>query len=167
MNPIEYHPFKPFIPIEPKILILGSFPGKEQTQADFQQKWFYGSSRNQFWKILEGVYQIPLHQKAQQQQLFENQGIAITDIIYSARRIDNSNLDNNLEIVSYNRSVIDDILNNNQFEKILFTSRFVELHFYKKLKFTSLGICLPSPSPRFARLSLQQKIDVYKRHLLF
>ena len=54
----EVHPFEAFIPKNIKCLIVGSFPGKEQTQCELDDhQWFYGAPRNQFWKILQLVYQ--------------------------------------------------------------------------------------------------------------
>ncbi len=162
---IEFHPLAPFLPNKPKKLIIGSFPGKEQTQTIANELWYYGAKRNQFWKIMEGVYQVPLNNPELQKNLFEKEGIAITDVIYAAKRRTNTNLDNNLEIVAYNENVLHQILNQYSFEQIFFTSKFVEYHFHKKLRFQHPGICLPSPSPRFAKISIDEKINIYK--LLF
>jgi hypoxanthine-DNA glycosylase len=161
---IEHHPFEPFVPTHPKILILGSFPGKEQTQAFFPDAWFYGAKRNQFWKILEGVFETPLSNVAQQRELFEEKGIAVTDIILSARRMNNSNLDTNLEIISFNDQAIVALFQRYDFKQLFFTSKFVEKH-YKKWRLGPSGTCLPSPSPRYAAMSLQEKIEVYKKYL--
>lgn len=57
MNRIETHPFIPFVPENATILILGSFPGKEQTQTEpGAEQWFYGAKRNQFWNIISSIY---------------------------------------------------------------------------------------------------------------
>src|SRR6476659_7554198 len=86
---VEIHPFKPFIPRNIEYLVIGSFPGKIHTQhkpADVD--WFYGSKRNLFWKILEGVYEMPLPDKRSKQALLTKTKIGIADIILKAVRID-------------------------------------------------------------------------------
>ena len=40
-NKIETHPFEPFVPPGMKYLIIGSFPGKGQTEVDVSgNQWF-------------------------------------------------------------------------------------------------------------------------------
>src|SRR5436305_466407 len=91
---IETHPFGAFVPGKMTCLIVGSFPGKEQTRCAIQDHhWFYGAPRNQFWKILEIVYGRPLKDRNEKQQLFEAAGIGITDIIRSCTRTNGTNLD--------------------------------------------------------------------------
>jgi len=58
-------------------------------------------------------------------------GIGITDILLKVRRKNNSNLDDNLEIIEYNDKAIKIILENSKIKSIFFTSKFVEKHFYK------------------------------------
>ena len=84
---IEVHPFEAYVPEKMSCLILGSFPGKEQTLCKPEEsQWFYGAPRNQFWKILELVYGRVLQTKHQKQALFNEAGIGITDIIKSCER---------------------------------------------------------------------------------
>lgn len=163
MPEIETHPFQPFVPEYAQYLIVGSFPGKEQTQTPLTaEDWFYGAKRNQFWKILSGVYQRDLSQKISKQSLFEEMKIAVTDILFKVIRTSNSNLDDNLQIVEYNDQVIKKIMDENDIQTIFFTSRFVERHFQKVIQTQVPTICLPSPSPRYARMTLLQKINIYK-----
>jgi len=167
MNGIEIHPFKPFIPDNAVILILGSFPGREQTQIEQNENdWFYGSRRNQFWDIISQTYNTPLLTKADKQELFKRNGIAITDIFLKVRRTENNNLDNNLEVIEFNEVAILTILQNSNINTVFFTSKFVQQHFHKLFpKFTNT-VCLPSPSPRYARMSKAEKIRHYKNKLL-
>src|SRR5690348_8973070 len=103
---IEKHPFEAFIPEKIKCLIVGSFPGKEQTQSELDEThWFYGAPRNQLWKILEIVYKRKLNNRKEKQQLFEEAGIGMTDVIKSCVRTQGTNLDENLEIREYNKDV--------------------------------------------------------------
>jgi len=163
---IEKHPFEPFVPEQSEILILGSFPGKESTQEKRDDDWFYGANRNQFWKIIELVYERELKNKENKQTLFKNLKIAITDIIASCEREENKNSDKNLFNKKYNGE-IEKILSKHRIKKILFTSKIVYLEFlenFNKPKNIEL-IVLPSPSPIYRRLSLQDKTKEYKKHL--
>ena len=164
-NVIETHPFEAFIPKNINSLIVGSFPGKEQTQSELDEThWFYGAPRNQLWKILELVYKTELKNRQQKQRLFEEAGIGMTDIIKSCVRIEGTNLDENLNIKEYNKENIEKILEKHR-PKVLFTSRFVETEFKKLFAdYKNIDI-LPSPSPRYFRLRIEDKAKIYKEKL--
>ena len=164
-NVVETHPFEAFIPVNIRCLIVGSFPGREQTQIEPDEThWFYGAPRNQFWKILELVYKRELKNRKEKQQLFEKAGIAITDIIKSCIRTEGTNLDENLQITEYNKEEIEKILKQYQ-PKVLFTSRFVEKEFKRLFPGYSTTDILPSPSPRYFRLGIQDKARIYEAKL--
>lgn len=163
---IETHPFEAFVPKGIEYLIVGSFPGREHTQSPVPAgQWFYGARRNQFWKILEDVYGQPLQHRTEKEALFTELKMGITDIIKSARRLDNTNLDQNLDIVEYNHQQIGEILKKKILKKVFFTSRFVEKEFKKAFPHYSHTEVLPSPSPRYATLSRAQKVAIYKKLL--
>ncbi len=164
---LEKHPFGNFVPANTKYLFLGSFTGKLVEGYD----WFYANKRNQFWPILEAVYNINLPTKKEKQELFTRLGMAITDIILSCERRSNNNLDTNLINIVYNTQAIDDIIQSNKIKTIYFSSRFAEKLFKKEFKTfaqlrpkTSL-VTLPSPSPRYATMSKYQKVEKYKKLL--
>ena len=164
MSKIETHPFKPFIPARANILIVRSFPGRDITQKILEEDdWFYGTKRNQFWNIISGTYDIELKNAADKKELFAKKGIAIADIILKARRIAPNNSDSSLEVIAYNDKAIKNILAHTSFHRIFYTSRFVEKHFLKIFPGTRNGECLPSPSPRYAGMSLKEKIAYYKK----
>jgi hypoxanthine-DNA glycosylase len=162
---IETHPFEAFVPKNIKYLIVGSFPGKEQTQCDISEgQWFYGAPRNQFWKILELVYDRELRTRKEKQQLFESKGIGITDVIKTCVRKSGTNLDENLDIKEYNKETIDKILKKH-YPKVLFTSRFVEKEFKRLFPDYKNTDILPSPSPRYFKLSIRDKAKIYKEKI--
>ncbi|MDP2874176.1 MAG: DNA-deoxyinosine glycosylase, partial [bacterium] len=156
-----------FVPKRTTYLMLGSFPTKPSHRYD----WFYANGRNQFWPIMEEVYGLELRTKEEQRQLFSQLGMALADIILSCERKHNSNLDVNLFNHVYNIKGITAIITKNRLKQIFFTSRYVEtlfrkhfkdiLQLYPKIKL----ICLPSPSPRYAVLSKQEKVKSYKKLL--
>lgn len=162
----ERHPYKPFIPENMQVLILGSFPGKEQTQSEtLHHKWIYGAPRNQFWKIINEVYATDVQSIRERQALFASYKIGQADIILKAKRIANTNLDQNLEVVEWNDKALKKILTTYPHLQILCTSQFVEKHFKKLFPNFKNIQCLPSPSPRFATMSLAKKIEVYRQLL--
>jgi hypoxanthine-DNA glycosylase len=163
---IETHPFTAFIPENVTVIIVGSFPGREITHKILDEnEWFYGAKRNQFWKIISGVYQQDLTTKTEKQSLFKKHGIGIVDLFLKVKRKAGNNMDQNLEVVEYNDKAIKKILANHAVEKIFFTSRFVEKTFHNLFPGIKTAESLPSPSPRFARMSLQEKIKIYQQML--
>ena len=165
MPEIETHPHKLFVPLNSTVLILGTFPGKNNVQVEGKAEWFYSSKRNQFWTIIRGVYEEELQTVAQKKDLFSRKGIAIGDIFLKIKRKENNNSDNSLEVVEYNDLEILKLLQQNSIKHIFTTSQFV-LKEFKKLfpDFKNID-ALPSPSPRYARMNMEQKIDFYMKKL--
>lgn len=163
---IETHPFRAFIPENITTLIVGSFPGREITlRVVNEDEWFYEAKRNQLWKIISGVYGVDLRTRTEKQNLFKQHGIGIVDIFLKVKRKEDNNMDSSLEVIEFNDKEIKIILQNPQIKKIFFTSKFVEKTFLKLFPGIETGECLPSPSPRYARMSLAEKIDYYKLKL--
>lgn len=161
---IETHPFDYFLPDNPRILVVGSFPGWEQVK-NCEGEWFYTAKRNQFWSILSAVYEIDLLTVESKKRLCEKEGIAITDIFHQViRRKPESNLDKFLEPVKYNDDRIKWILDNSKIRLILFTSHFVEKKFFERLPEIKNTQCLPSPS-RAANIPIS-KSEEYKNYLI-
>jgi len=162
---IEHHPFPAFLPPKMKCLILGSFPGKEQTKGGPDENaWFYGAPLNQLWRILEKVYDRELKTKEAKQKLFCEACIGITDIFKSVTRKAGTNLDENLEIIKYNKNEIEVILKDFH-PQVLCTSRFVEKEFRKIFPAYAEVDVLPSPSPRYFKLTVEQKAEIYSKKL--
>lgn len=161
----EQHPFASFIPPRINCLILGSFPGKEQTRGGLDENaWFYGSPYNQLWRILEVAYGRELKTKEAKQNLFKQAGIGVTDVFKSIIRTAGSNLDENLQIVEYNKDDIERILKAYR-PQVFCTSRFVEKEFKKMFPAYTAVDVLPSPSPRYFKLTIEQKAEIYKQKL--
>lgn len=145
-----------------KVLITGSFPGREQAQnvISTANDWFYGSNHNQFWAILSAVYNAKLVNKQDKQALLQTVGIGIADIFYQIIRQQNNNSDTNLQVIGYNVQPIQKILRNHPNITIFFISKFVEKQFRKCFPNTIYTETLPSP--RYATMSLSDKISHYK-----
>lgn len=166
----EFHPFGHFLPKKCRFLLLGSFVAKNATvsEDDSQYNWFFSTKRNQFWPIMEKLYGGEYKTKKQKQDLFKRLNLAFADTIVSCKRSKNNSADTNLTDIVINEKVINNILYENNIEVIYFTSRFVEniykkyfkrqISLYPKIKL----ITLPSPSPRYARISFTEKIKIYR-----
>jgi len=164
---IEIHPHQPFLPQPLKALIMGSFPGRASTLSpDPENNWFYSATRNQLWNILEKVFGQPLPDKKTKAAVLSAHGIGIADILLKVERLKMSNADQDLKVIDYNDKAIHLILVRNPDVRICFTSRFVEKHFKHCFPDYPHTVLLPSPSPRYARLSLDQKAAIYKKILL-
>lgn len=167
---IETHPFELFCPTSARFLILGSFTAKRY-EGDTSYDWYYGSRRNKFWTILEKVYKVELKDRKAKQKLLGNLKIAIGDIIYQCERKKGNSLDSNLINIIYNKSAISTVLSGNNIKRIYFSSRFVEDKFKKNFKeliskYPEVElVTLPSPSPRFALMTLSQKVARYNKLL--
>jgi len=161
----EKHPFGDFVPSGAKYLILGSFVGKVEDGYN----WFYGNRRNQFWAILMEVYKFDLSSKEKQQKFLSGMCIAMADVILECEREGGSNLDTKLKNLVFNFSGVREILENNEIEKIYFSSRFVENIYRRKFKslleeFEDIELLtLPSPSPRYAAIRREEKIKRYRQ----
>ena len=146
-------------------LLLGSFVGRQKYE------WFYDNGRNQFWGILEAVYGLKLETKEKQQALCARLGLAVADIILACERKENNNKDNNLVKIVFNTQAITEIIKKKKIRKIFFSSKFAEKLFRKQFKGVMVEypeielVTLPSPSPRYARMSRAEKVRKYKELL--
>jgi hypoxanthine-DNA glycosylase len=165
---VEIHPFETFSPKDMQYLLIGSFTSKD-AYSNSEYNWYYSNGRNQFWSLIEQVYNVRLPDKQSKLTLFSNLGIGITDIIYKVNRTRDSSLDNVLKVIEYNPN-IDSLLAKN-LKAVFFSSRFVEDHFTKNFsnlidKYSNTEfLYLPSPSPRYAAMSKLEKIEKYKKLL--
>jgi G:T/U-mismatch repair DNA glycosylase len=167
---IEKHPFGSFAPLNARYLLLGSFPCNRHLRLGDAQpeygEWFYcGSGKSAFWTIIERVYnrQLPPGARQVKAQLFEEIGMAITDIALEIERKKPDCLDNSLVIKQYNTEAIAKIFRDRQIEKVFFTSRFVETQFIKRIQkhLDTKGFLaeyLISPSPA-ANKSIMSRVD--------
>jgi len=164
----EAHPFKPFVPKKAKYLLLGSFVA---LRNDNTYDWYYGKKVNQFWPIIESVYKVKLPGKKERQALFKKLKMAVTDIIIKCERKTNNSMDNSLINCVYNLPRIKKILKENNIVEIFFTSKYVEKEFKKRFKeliekYPQINmVTLPSPSPRYASISIKEKIRRYMKLL--
>lgn len=168
----EVHPFGMYVPSNARYLLLGSFPGRQAFKTsdayEASYDWFYRSRRGQFWSILEAVYNRPLATPAEQQRLMDELKIALGDVIESCERKKDTNADTDLINITYNTEAVASVLRIHPINTIYFTSSFVAASFrthFKRIQDAHphlAYITLPSPSPRYARMTKAEKIRRYR-----
>ena len=153
------HPFKPLIFPDSTILILGTFPSLDS----FKYQFYYAHKRNQFWKILAHIYHDRCETEIEKIQLLRKRELALWDIIASCERINSS--DANLK-----KPILHDIpalvLKYPHIQKICFTGKKAYNLYQKEFSNIKIpSVCLPSPSPAYAKISFAKKCEIYREHL--
>lgn len=155
--------FNPIIDHNSRILILGSMP----SELSLAEHMYYGNPRNQFWRIIAALLDLPFEEDYQQRILTAlNHGIALWDVLAQCTR----------------KGSLDSAIKNpvlNDFEYLLGTYPGIRLvgfnggagfNLYKrKIGFDNPHISyilLPSTSPANT-ISLEEKIEKWKIILQF
>ncbi len=154
------HPFKPILFPDTKILILGTFPSLDSFKYDF----YYAHKRNQFWKILSEIYEMPVETNEQKIALLKKAKIGLYDIVASCERENSS--DANLK-----NCILTDIPAilklYPSIELIAFTGQKAAKLYQKEFKELDIDtIVLPSPSPAYAAMPYETKKAIYENTLL-
>ena len=154
--------FKPIIPSQPKILILGSLPG----DLSIAINQYYGHPRNRFWKILFDLYNKE-HQMEYEERInfaITNQ-IAIWDVAYSAFRPGSMDVD----IKDVVPNAIDElIINYPTIKKVIFNGKKAEQMFnqFFERKEDIEYYVLPSTSPANASYSYDKLYSIWEEAIL-
>ncbi len=154
------HPFEPFVDKNSKVLILGTFPSIKS----FEENFYYAHPRNQFWRLLAGVFdeETPRSLKDKKEFLRQN-GIALWDMVKSCKR--ENSLDNNLKEIEIN-DIKAFLKSYPSIKRVYFTSKTALRLYEKNFKgFEMKYGYLDSPSPAYAKKSFAQKLESWKRVL--
>ncbi|MCI8555411.1 MAG: DNA-deoxyinosine glycosylase [Clostridia bacterium] len=77
----NYSGFQPFIDENSEILILGSFPSVKSRQNNF----YYGNSRNRFWKVLASAFNEECPQTIEEKKMLcQRHKIALWDVFWQS-----------------------------------------------------------------------------------
>lgn len=157
----EQHTFEPIIFEDSKILILGSFPSIKSLEDGF----YYAHPRNQFWSILEKIFNHPVDTVPQKIALCKEHHIALFDSAKSLHRKNGNSSDTNLSKIEVND--FEALLKKYpHIEKICFNGKKSEEIFQKKYKHLPIKRCLlPSSSPAYVKMSFDEKLTQYKTAL--
>lgn len=103
---VEQHPFKPFVPRLPKVLMLGTFPPKP---SRWSMEFYYPNKINDMWRIMGSVFfgdknrfwddDSKSFRLSDIKDFLETQGIALYDTAVKARRLKDNASDKFLDIV--------------------------------------------------------------------
>ncbi len=160
MSDLYKHPFKPIIFFDTKTLILGTFPSLDSFKYDF----YYAHKRNQFWKILSDIFDMPIDTKEQKIDILKRQKIGVWDIVKECERKNSS--DTNLKNCTLHN--IPQLLNEYPNIKLIAFTGQKAFKLYQK-EYASLDIktiTLPSPSPAFASMRYIEKKEIYEKFLI-
>jgi len=153
------HPFKPIVFKDTEVLILGSFPSIKS----FENNFYYAHPRNQFWKIMEAVTAYPVNNRDQKIWLLKESKFGLWDMIQNCRR-DNS-LDSALEDEEVN-DLAAFLEEHPSIRKLAFTGKKSQALFETHFGFLDIDrVYLPSPSAAYAKMTLNEKTEIYKREL--
>lgn len=104
--PVEIHPLAPFLPPQARILLLGSFPPPRKR---WSMEFFYPNYTNDMWRIFgliffddKGHFVDTAHKCFRREAIeafLREQGIAISDTVAVARRLNGNASDLTLEVV--------------------------------------------------------------------
>ncbi|WP_136666988.1 uracil-DNA glycosylase family protein [Flavobacterium sp. H122] len=120
---LETHPnwFYDFSPM--KTLILGSFPPHQSKHAF---PFYYPNKQNRFWKVMSQISGIALQADfsdtekviEERKAIMRKLSVGIHDVALQIVRKNNSSLDNNIEIVTY-QDIVSIVQNHTEMERIL------------------------------------------------
>ncbi|MGE3610111.1 MAG: hypothetical protein AB7I27_11030 [Bacteriovoracaceae bacterium] len=165
----ETHPYGLFLPNRPKMMIIGSFPIAKFTnplrKSEIKKNeidFFFGGETNLLWRLLGDCFDENLSSKKNIKMFLNKYGIAIGDLIISARRKEGRSSDSSLFDIEWNTE-LEDVIQKHKIKKLYFTSIGVRKWFEKL--FPNLNeiekVNLISPSAQTGRSIGGQK--KYKR----
>ena len=107
VNPIEQHPLKPFLPINARVLMLGSFPPKRNR---WSMEFFYPNWINDMWRIVGYLFfgnkhhfEIKGEKRFDKERIIDfctAKGIALYDAATAVRRLKDNASDKFLEVAT-------------------------------------------------------------------
>ncbi len=159
MSDMQTHPFKPIVFNDTHTLILGSFPSLKS----FENNFYYAHPRNQFWKILEAISGYPVNNRDQKIWLLKETGLGLWDVVGRCRR--ENSADSSLSDTEPND--IEGLLARYPaIRRVAFTGKKAQSLFEKHFGFLEIErIYLPSPSPAYAAMKMDEKIRIYGEKL--
>jgi TDG/mug DNA glycosylase family protein len=156
--------FPPIVSGNASVLILGTMP----SEASLLRQQYYGHSRNAFWPIMSALFGLDaeLCYQLRKEVLIEN-GIAVWDVLQSCNR--SGSLDSSIKLATIRTNDLAGFFTEYKgIKRVFFNGRMAEKLFQKrtlptlKHRFSYLEYqCLPSTSPAYASLKLEQKIAAW------
>jgi len=157
--------FAPIVSANARVLILGSMP----SEASLLKQQYYGHNRNAFWPMMSALFGFDpeLCYQRRKEMLMEN-GIAVWDVMQSCSRSGSSDANIKLATIRINDlagffaeyKCIKQVFFNGKMAERVYQQRILPVlkHRFSYLEYH----CLPSTSPAYASLKLEQKIEAWK-----
>lgn len=149
------HTIHPVYDENSRILLLGTMPSPKSRETGF----YYGHSRNRFWKVLEEVFDEKIgNSKDEKIAFLLRHYIALWDVLHSCEIKGASD-------ASIRHAKVNDfspIFEKAPIRAVFFTGAEAYRHFVRSVKCELPMIRLPSPSPANAAWSLEKLTDAYQ-----
>ena len=146
--------FFPVVGKNPKILILGTIPGRKS----LEMQEYYSHPRNIFWKIIFNLLKVTeKNTYSEKIELVKEKQIALWDVCYSCRR--EGSLDSNIKDETPNQ-ITNFLQKHPSIERIIFNgqkSREKYLKYFDCIERLEY-YCLPSTSPANTGMNFQEKL---------
>ena len=145
-----------YVPASPRILILGTMPGKESLRL--QQ--YYANRGNRFWKIIAKAADKPLPEDySKRLRLLDQLHIALWDVYASAER--KGSLDSNIK--NGERNDVQSLINSNpSIKKVLFNGGKA---YRKALDYGCLNVEMPSTSSANTHLTQEELFSIWVKEI--
>lgn len=145
-----------YVPASPRILILGTMPGKESLRL--QQ--YYANRSNRFWKIIAKAADKPLPEDySKRLRLLDQLHIALWDVYASAER--KGSLDSNIKNGEQND--VQSLINSNpSIKKVLFNGGKA---YRKALDYGCLNVEMPSTSSANTHLTQEELFSIWVKEI--
>ncbi len=151
------HPFEPIIDKDSRVLILGTFPSKKS----FENSFYYSHPRNQFWRLVAGVFEEDTPQTIEEKRDFlHRHHIALWDVVRACER--SNSLDSSLKNIQPN-DIEALVQKYPAIKAIMFTGKKAQNLYNRYFAHLSYPThYLPSPSPAFCAVTFEEKLQNYR-----
>lgn len=151
--------FAPILGRKPKVLILGTMPGRRSLEL----RQYYGHPQNQFWRLLETALGEPLHGRPYREKVaaLKRRGVAVWDVLESCRRPGTS-LDS--AIRAETPADVERLVARSGVKAVFFNGKS-SFSFFKRHQGKIAGaepVLLPSSSPAYAGMRLADKKKAWR-----
>ena len=157
--------FAPIVSGNASVLILGTMP----SEASLSRQQYYGHPRNVFWPVMSSLFgSDPELSYQRRKEVLKENGIAVWDVLQSCNRLGSS--DSNIKLATIKTNDFAGFFAKyGSITQIFFNGRMAEKLYLKRIlptlnhRFSYLVYqSLPSTSPAYAVLKLEQKIEAWK-----
>jgi double-stranded uracil-DNA glycosylase len=160
--------FPPLASPDAKVLILGSFPGKES----LRKQEYYAHPRNTFWFIIRSLFHLEDALSYEERaQVLRSRRLALWDVVSSCRRVGSldSSIDNTTIQVNDFKTFFREY---KDIERVFFNGLKAEKEYQRRVLPEASSFCralqyhrLPSTSPAMAMLTRDEKLARWARVL--